>query len=160
MKHIQLIQQRRAMDCVSACLAMVTGQDLETVYGEFHTKFHNYQMSIGDYLDQKDVEFDAPVPAKTPAGSLLEAGFIYILTVPCLAQNGMFHCIVADLRDYEYLNHVRVYDPAKGKPGVMFYSHHKKEIKENPLAFQLKSWLIDAKITSAPALEYDHNAND
>lgn len=149
MKAINHITQPFGMSCVSACIAMLTKMDVKTVYAEFHAKYHKHELTIVDYLESKGVVVQPE--RHMQAGSKLHAGFVYVVTVPALDQEGLFHQILLDLRWFEYENKIRVYDPAKGLPGARYYTHNVQN--KDPDAFYLRSWIIDGVVVKAPELE-------
>jgi hypothetical protein len=152
MKAIKHQCQKYGMACVSACAAMLTGVSVEDVYKEFDKDYHSHTKTLTDYLGEKGVTLQ-PASPHIQAGSKLHSGYVYVVTVPALMQEGYFHQIILDLRWYEYENRIRVYDPAKGMPGNRYYSHNAKECANDPLAFYIRSWIVDAIVVKAPELE-------
>lgn len=143
MKEVKLVQQPTNDSCVSACLAMVTGLDIETVYNEFHDPYYvKRNQSIHRYAAEKGVDLQ---PAYTCYNSLAERG-VYLVTVPSLNIVGGLHEIVVDTRD----GFINVYDPVRD--GRYRYVSYADVTDCGPLEVQLKSWLIDYRVMESKHL--------
>lgn len=100
--------------CMSACIAMLTGQTLEQVVEEFHNDFISGMVVPSEYLSSKGMQV-----------SLLDAEFrgwfgneIYLILAPSLNLEAEMHALILDRRDPE--KHI-LHDPNRGREGKKYY---------------------------------------
>ena len=131
---INLVSQDLSNNCVSACIAMITGFDLSRVTEEFHSDYHDGLVCMHDYFDAVGLKFN-----KFYSGPIctLKRGFIYMLAVPSLNYIGGLHEIVVDYSGESPI----IFDPAPAD---------KKRYVEfgAPGSGGLCSWAIDAEISA------------
>lgn len=137
MKEIKLINQPTTNTCASACIAMLADMSINQVLNEFHNKYTSHQITLQGYLLSKGVQITTPM-FKPSFPAPLTQGRVYILTVPSLNEQGMFHSIVVDTRE----GPAKIYDPCEGLVGMKFYQNSLSDL----LAVPLRSWIIEAYI--------------
>ena len=138
MKELTLVTQPTHNTCTSACIAMITELPIDQVIEEFHTKYINHHITLHGYLRVKGVSTKMPVE-KPSFPAPLSPGHLYILTVPSLNEEGMFHNIVVD---YRWGEKPHVLDPCEGKKNHKYYDNY----LTGDLAVPLKSWIVEAVV--------------
>lgn len=134
LKHVN---QPNDLTCVSACLAMVTGEDIDTVIDSFHDNYFAGAIDIVDYLDSKDIVVSVqPYKyyrldqnhkyVKHSIKDSFEARGIYFVTVNSLNYEDTLHQIIVHVADT-----ITVYDPQYGRPGKSAYSFQSLEKEFN-----------------------------
>lgn len=138
---MKFVMQPTSDTCTSACLAMLTGIEVQTVINEFHAGWKSTENKINPstYLAEKSVPHSA---CNDPFNNLLEWGSVYLLTVPSLNIDGGLHHIVVDLRNDAEI----VLDPNKGREGRRYYIAWSDTPVSN-LEVRLHAWLTDLEIT-------------
>lgn len=132
---IKLIRQPTADTCTSACIAMITGQDINFVISQFHEQFCKDEINIYDYFSHWEFS-----PTFHYAGDRkLIWGNLYMLCVPALNARA-FHSIVADLRDGE---NIKIFDPNQGKTNKLFYTKDDSLLDHLHCAEKLEAFSID-----------------
>lgn len=140
MKPIIWQPQPTGDSCASTCCAMILGIPAQQIVDEFHARFTAYEMDEQEYLAEHCVVIEPVAKRWAP----VESGHVYMLTVPSLNNNGMFHAILLDYRDH---TNPIVYDPApEGRPR---YSLNPEKL----LDAKLVSWMVEWVVVRAPALE-------
>jgi len=110
-REIKHITQPTQTTCVSSCVAMFLGKDIQEVIEEFHDKYFNYEIEINEYLLTKGVE-------TAPYREDLKHPGYYFVAVSSLNIEGGLHEILVVVD--ETLSHA-VYDPQKGNEGKLYY---------------------------------------
>lgn len=140
MKEIEHQIQPTGVSCVSTCVAMLAGVPAEEVIKRFHMKYYvERSIRISDMLDHYDISYAQVLSGCEPR---MDAGYIYLLSVPSLNLRGQLHEIIVDYREGVA---PKCYDPAKGLGGRSYYVLTPAEVDEdeNGLAFQLLTWVVD-----------------
>ena len=145
---IKLVQQTLPNNCVSACIAMVTGFDIEKVTAEFHQEYcdntaiteYTYLQNIGYECKLLDALFRQP-----------KEGFIYIAIVPSLNIQGGSHAVVIQ---YSEDDGFIIHDPNKGREGKLYYVNG---VKDSDLAFQLISYQCCVEISEQYFAEFTNS---
>ena len=137
---VKMVTQDLSNNCVSACIAMVTGFDLSRVTDEFHNEYHDGEVCMHDYLDLAGIKFN-----KFYSGSrcTLRRGFVYMLAVPSLNYVGGLHEIIVDFSGET----PAIFDPAPNDKNR--YTEFGK-----PGSGGLCSWAIDAEIPAEELAEW------
>lgn len=132
--------------CASACLAMILHESYEKVYGEFHARYWEGQLTSAEYLRSKGLEVITPAVADH---HVLYAGAIHMVAVPSLSGIGGHHNIVVDTRFKDPI----ILDPAKGFNNSRYYVMPQSNVLDkgfsdvyDPLAFPLVSWFNELVI--------------
>ena len=107
------LKQPDNKSCTSTCIAMLTGLKVSKVKKEFHDKYMSGKITAQSYLDSLGLLTRSALSTDR----FLVRGCRYILCVPSLNLDGMFHNIVVDASTEP----VTVYDPQKGND-VNFYN--------------------------------------
>lgn len=140
-------QQPTFNTCMSACVAMISGQPVNDVVAQWHDKFHSKEAWLDDALNHYSIPYFYGHPKKAE----LLPGFIYFLTVPSLNIVGGTHQILAAVKEGPV---VEIFDPAKGRDGAKYYVYGECH---SPGECELISWSIDLAI---PVVEWgDHATN-
>lgn len=132
------VNQPTSNSCVSACIAMISGIDVQVVYDEFHDHYKSCHMNAGEYLLAKGI--------KTVVGtseSRVQWGSVYLLAVPSLNVEAGMHQIVLDCQSEDL--GIEIYDPNEGYENRKYYVPVDKEIK-NELEIGLIAYFIDYEI--------------
>ena len=137
---VRMVTQDLPNNCVSACLSMITGFDLDRVTHEFHDGYHDGEVCMHDYLELVGIKFN-----KFYSGSrcTLKSGFVYMLTVPSLNYVGGLHEIIVDFSGET----PAIFDPAPNDKNR--YTEFGK-----PGSGGLCSWAIDAEIPAEQLEEW------
>lgn len=110
---MKLVNQPTDNTCMSACISMVTGIDINTVIKDFHS----------DYFSRKESTFLAVVKYLFECGfePLIEGDFedshvfnkdyVYVIGVESLQSKGKYHAVVLYFDDKENL---QILDPMSG----------------------------------------------
>lgn len=133
---IQFQQQPTKTSCMSACVAMVSGQPVEDVVQRWHESFHDKTSWLDDALDFYKIPYFYGSQRK---GELLY-GFVYFLTVPSLNIKGGLHQILMSLTADRG---IEVFDPNKGRKGCMYYVWGGEQGGDQ---FVVTSWCIDLAV--------------
>lgn len=121
---IHFIQQTPE-HCVSACIAMLTGQSLQEVVDDFHNDLVIGSVSAADYLEQRGFKVNRSMTEDCK----IIGNTIYLILAPSLNLEAEMHCLVLDARIPE---DVKVYDPNRGRHGCRYYvSRSKLELQYN-----------------------------
>lgn len=134
--------QPTPMGCVCTCIAMLIGEDAQSVIDRYHEKYYvKRSMDVGDILAEQAFIF-----RREMAGTVLTLypGAVYLLTVASLNIPGGLHQILVDYRDTAG---PVVLDPAKGYGKRKYYTSDQTEADEVSNAFLLFSWIVDYTIT-------------
>lgn len=134
--------QPTPMGCVCTCIAMLMGEDAQSVIDRYHEKYYvKRSMDVGDILAEQAFIF-----RREMAGTVLTLypGAVYLLTVASLNIPGGLHQILVDYRDTAG---PVVLDPAKGYGKRKYYTSDQTEADEVSNAFLLFSWIVDYTIT-------------
>lgn len=134
--------QPTPMSCVCTCIAMLMGEDAQSVIDRYHEKYYvERSMDVGDILAEQAFIFRQEM-----AGTVLTLypGAVYLLTVASLNIPGSLHQILVDYRDTAG---PVVLDPAKGYGKRKYYTSDQTEADEVSNAFLLFSWIVDYTIT-------------
>lgn len=134
--------QPTPMGCVCTCIAMLMGEDAQSVIDRYHEKYYvERSMDVGDILAEEAFIF-----RREMAGTVLTLypGSVYLLTVASLNIPGSLHQILVDYRDTAG---PVVLDPAKGYGKRKYYTFDQTEADEVNNAFLLFSWIVDYTIT-------------
>lgn len=140
---MKFVMQPTPDTCTSACLAMLTGADVQTVIEEFHADWKSTENKINPstYLSKRLVGHNV---LNDPFNNLLEWDKVYLLTVPSLNIDGGLHHIVIDLRnDFEV-----VLDPNRGRDSRRYYIGWSDEPRNN-LEVRLHAWLTELEVVPA-----------
>lgn len=105
-------QQPTEDSCVSACIAMLTGMDVNEVVQKFHSLYLNSYMTPYEYLTDRQVCLE-----RLYSDSNINESNIYMVAVPNLDQIARMHSVLVDRRDGKFV----VYDPKKGCEGKRYY---------------------------------------
>lgn len=135
--------QPTPMGCVCTCIAMLMGEDAQSVIDRYHEKYYvERSMDVGEILAEQAFIF-----RREMAGTVLTLypGSVYLLTVASLNIPGSLHQILVDYRDTAG---PVVLDPAKGYGKRKYYTFDQKEADEVNNAFLLFSWIVDYTITN------------
>ena len=90
---INVVTQTEKLNCVSACLSMVTNKDIDDITKDFDKAYHNQKLEIHEYLTTHDVPYERCM-ADTRG---LLGGKVYIAHAPSLNMPGYFHAIVIEM---------------------------------------------------------------
>lgn len=134
--------QPTPMGCVCTCIAMLMGEDAQSVIDRYHEKYYvKRSMDVGDILAEQAFIF-----RREMAGTVLTLypGAVYLLTVASLNIPGSLHQILVDYRNTAG---PVVLDPAKGYGKRKYYTFDQIEADEVSNAFLLFSWIVDYTIT-------------
>lgn len=123
--------------CMCTCLAMLSGLQAKVVIEHCHEKLFSGLITIEKCMEALDIGF---IPRMSHFNNRIEPGKVYLATVPSLNFEGGFHQILIDWTGDQYA----VLDPACGS-GKRYYTLH-KELTDDPLAFQMISWIIDYEV--------------
>lgn len=137
---INFVQQPTSDTCTSACLAMITGVNVNDVIDDFHMDWTSKATNPSEFLSHNYVRHTVN---KDVFCNRVEWGFIYLLTVASLNIDGGLHHIVLDLTGDSAI----VLDPNMGKTGKKYYVNWSDDV-DNDLQVNLKSWMVDIKITN------------
>ena len=118
-------------NCVSACLAMISGKSVNEVTAEFHDGYHNRDIDIYEYLDALGIRFIKKYPCEKQT---LKKGFVYLLAVPSLNIVGGMHEIVVDFSGDDAV----ILDPAPEE------KNRYEDFGQSGTG-RLCSWIIDAE---------------
>jgi hypothetical protein len=138
--NIEFVRQPTDNSCLSACLAMLTKENVDSVIKEFHQAYHNHKTTLYDYLDMKNIEYSIP-DAKNKEKDFLYKNHTYLLTVPSLNVRAGLHSIIAHVDE---LGILKIYDPQKGNEGKLFYTSL-DDISISTKSVLIDSWIVDAK---------------
>lgn len=133
-------QQQPTFDtCASACLAMITGIDVQEVIDEFHADYFAGKKRPSDYLLEHGYHFRM--------GTDEELGLfkdrLYLLTVPSLNIEAGLHFVVADTRPSK----THIHDPARTMPGKKFYrTNFGSDEPLNEYEVELSGYVISLEI--------------
>lgn len=131
MRHIT---QPDDKTCVSACLAMVLGRDVDEVIVEFHKAFMSNIMRPAEYIRRNGKlarEFSG-------LERVMMVGNVYLLAVPSLNREATLHSVVCDTRG----DSLEILDPRKdGEHKYYVYDKY-----DDPLAIQMNGFVIDVEV--------------
>ena len=133
---LQHQQQPTFNTCMSACIAMASGQPVDEVVERWHQNFHDKTDWLDDALDY----YKIPYFYGSQRRAELLYGFIYFLTVPSLNIQGGLHQILVSLTAERG---IEVFDPVKGRPGAKHYVYGERCSDDE---VSLISWCIDLSI--------------
>ena len=105
-------QQPTGSTCMSACIAMVLGEPVSDIVSDFHKSYMAEKLDADEYLRARGIELEVLL-----TNAKIEAGYIYICSVPSLNLQARTHAILLDMRE-EYWS---LYDPNQGKEGKLYY---------------------------------------
>lgn len=106
-------------NCVSACLAMITGLPVAEVTAAFHDPYHAHDMLPSQFLANFGIQATRHY-AEEVAG--LTSGCVHLVTVPSLnIQHGLHNILVVYECDADDTDKVTVFDPNKSRDGRTFY---------------------------------------
>lgn len=135
---IKLVTQPTDNSCVSACLSMISGIDIDKIMEVFHDSYYNHETTIYAFLDLHNIPYLIP-DAKLPEKNFLWGGHTYLLSVPSLNIEGGLHAILVQYDGDKLF----IFDPQKGNSDKKYYADCTlTENKVNGVA--LTSWIIDA----------------
>lgn len=109
-------QQTESNNCVSACIAMVTGADVVDVTSEFNIDYHANKTQAHDYFDEFGIEYRMCHTVERD----LKPGHVYMISVPSLNIENSIHCLMAQTFEDGWI----VIDPNEGKEGRRHFTHH------------------------------------
>lgn len=140
MMHYPIKHQRQPTDntCVSACIAMILGCDVDAVIKEFHSEFFAGNISILSYLEECGIEAKVGT-----VGFVTRMGKTQIVSVPSLNEEAKFHSVVSDTRGGKGY---QIYDPQMGNEGKRFYTAYGKNGNGG---VALQSFSVDIVVTDA-----------
>jgi len=131
-KRIKHVMQIDNQTCASACLAMLTGRDINRVVDEFDADYHNKAVRGPDHNPFKYLsEAGLKVHVSSPLDMALYYGRVYCLSVPSINFFAKNHLIVADMVEptKETVGQedggCYVLDPNDGREGVKVYDYWK-----------------------------------
>jgi hypothetical protein len=129
---VALVQQTQPDNCASACLAMVTGNNIDLVTSQFHALYRGQKIEMHDYLISMDVPF-----TRCMAGDrTMPVDAVVIVSVPSLNIVGGLHYVVIEtLPDGSGW----LLDPNRGREGGKYYVMH-ESLVDNDLAVPLNGW--------------------
>lgn len=139
---MKLVNQPTSNTCTSACLAMITGMDVNIVISEFHDDWRLSKNDPKRYLETKGVKCEFNDGGAF--NNCLSWDSVFLLTVPSLNLDGKLHHIVVDLRGHGDVD-VTVLDPNNGKDGKRYYIPWNCEPKNN-MEVALSSWVLDLEV--------------
>ncbi len=124
--------------CTSACLAMMLKMDVLKVIQGFYDKHKSGDADATMYLDLTGLHYRKCYSNETD----LEPGYVYLLAVPSLNEEGMLHNIVVDCVQEGWY----ILDPNDGKPDKLSYlsMENQQDIPEGYR--QLKGWMAEIEI--------------
>lgn len=109
---MKLINQINDQSCVHACLAMVTGVDINEVWARYP-----FPLTPKQELTVL-IEGRAWPIAQNPFDNQFPFCGVYLVSVPSLNVHGVLHRVVVTASETE----VRCFDPQRGRAGRLFYS--------------------------------------
>lgn len=139
MSKVTFRKQTTEDNCTSACLAMILHKDVYAVYSEFHGPYFNDRITAAAYLMERGYQVREP----RSSDRRIEFGNIYILCVPSLNMEAIFHSVVADTTG----DTLEVFDPSMGWHGRKYYTY---EETTDPMAVQLRGYCIDVEVIGGP----------
>lgn len=107
---MKLINQINDYTCVHACIAMVTGADIN----ELHEK---YPYALPDDTAIKILVEHKVFPQYTTYPHLFPVQGLYLMTVPSLNKKACNHCVVVDASESGFV----LYDPQTDREGKEWY---------------------------------------
>lgn len=131
--------------CVSACIAMLTDQDVSDVVNEFHERYWNAGGSaygnkeIYKYLNARGIKLRGATCFDVMDGKLAST---YLINAPSLNYDGESHQLIYQIEVNDFLAIHYLYDPAMGIENKNYYVTAYDET-DDPLAVKLKSFSID-----------------
>lgn len=108
-------QQQQDLNCVSTCLAMLTGKPVDVVTEEFHDNYMSGHRTVKQYLEKHGVTVEHMY---TTDDSEKEGG-LFLLSAPSLNIEAATHYIICDWRDVE--SGCVIFDPNAGREGKKYY---------------------------------------
>jgi ABC-type bacteriocin/lantibiotic exporter with double-glycine peptidase domain len=84
------VQQTLDTNCTSACIAMITGLDIDRITTEFHDKYIGMELEPTDYLRKLGFSFRKCLTVERK----LKPDYIYLVALPSLNIKGAMHNIV------------------------------------------------------------------
>lgn len=107
---LELKEQPCSHSCLSACLAMLTGQDVVKVRDEFHEGHMQSSVLHNPFVYVTAAGFGAKLPS--PFGHYIYWEHVTLLSVPSINIPKVMHAVVFDGRDS---NNPKLYDPSTKK---------------------------------------------
>lgn len=144
--EIEFKQQPTYNTCVSACLAMILGADVDEVIAEFHLEYwgvNEGKLKVTDYLKRKGVPFKYCNFEDKPR----EDG-VYLVTVPSLNIKAGTHNILWCMQsaEEEGFFYQRILDPATGRDDKSYYTNLDELLGQDPWANKVSGYSLDLHI--------------
>lgn len=117
-KDESLIQrkiQTQPLNCVSACLAMLTDRNVDDVSDEFHKDYMDAKLNVHNYLDYHKIPYERLLSEQRGP----QPDMIYIAAVPSLNLRAHMHQILIETNRSDQW---WVHDPNNGRDGKEFYT--------------------------------------
>lgn len=134
-------QQTEWNNCVSACIAMITGQDVVGTSSEFNLDYHANKSQPHDYFDANGIEYRKCFACERD----LKPNCVYMLIVPSLNIVGGTHAIVVQtLNDNTWF----VVDPNEDREEVNYYVNDPEREKEEVYATKINSYVMEYEFES------------
>lgn len=142
---IELKMQTEPYNCVSACIAMITGESVLDVTEKFHERYkQNTKVTESTYFGEIGLAHEVMLSTCRET----EEGHIYTLNVPSLNIVGGSHAIILHYNDE--IGWV-VFDPNKGRKGRKYYVNG---VLDSDLAVQITAYVPVVKISESALKEW------
>lgn len=124
---MELQRQITPNSCMSACLAMLLGEDVQSVTDLYHPLIWEHGLWMSEVLLRAGIDFEK----LDLEDNTIYFGNVYLACVPSLNTQGCFHQIVIDAREED---NVLILDPSP-------------EDKLQYTMENLSSWILDFRVT-------------
>lgn len=113
---------------------MILGIKADDVVRDFHDAYMKNEVEPHEFLESLGLSV-----RRCYASEGIEWGCVYLVTVPSINFSTVLHSVVVDTRN----GSVKIYDPAKGRPGRKHYVYVSPELNYHPILRPYTGTLFD-----------------